>query len=114
LPVPVGPIGLILALTGFSLFRYFTQPLKDDWRSATQVLYAHRDEKEPVVFDTDYETTTLKYHTPRFGRTPEKMIELISGPSKEGNLSSTDAVFSGVKSQISREKRNVVLDFLEG
>jgi mannosyltransferase len=79
-------IGLVVALTGVSLFRYGTEPQKDDWRSATPIIMAQAKPDEPVVFDTDYEVTTFKYYAAGFDAPPAQMIGLMSGPSKDGAL----------------------------
>jgi uncharacterized membrane protein len=73
----------IILLTGISLYRYSTETLKDDWRSATPYVLSRVHDAEPILFDTDSEITSLKYYVPRFGAMPENMFGLMTPPRDE-------------------------------
>jgi 4-amino-4-deoxy-L-arabinose transferase-like glycosyltransferase len=78
LPWRVGFVGVIVTMTGISLFRYSTEPLKDDWRSATQVVLSQAKAGQPIVFDNDTEVISFDYYVPRFGRMPQEMLAILS------------------------------------
>jgi mannosyltransferase len=71
-------ICLILVLTGISLYRYSTEPLKDDWKSATPAILQTAGNGEPIIFDTSIEVTSFMYYVPRFGAVPEEMIGIVT------------------------------------
>ncbi len=84
LPLRIGMIGLIIVLTGISLFRYATQPLKDDWRSATPYILNTVGNGEPIIFDKDIEVVSFKYYVPSLRSLPEKMIAVVS--AEQGHI----------------------------
>lgn len=77
---------VIVVLSAVSLFRYSTQPLKDDWRSASPVILRGVREGEPVLFDPDHEVSSFSHHVPRSGSMPATMVGLMRGSGKEGDL----------------------------
>jgi hypothetical protein len=70
-------IGLLLALTAVSLFRYATRPVKDDWRPAAHVILTEARDGEPILFDTDFEVTSFRFYAVRSGRVPAAMFGLM-------------------------------------
>jgi hypothetical protein len=67
-----GPYRLIALLvigssTTYSMWNYYTKPLKEDWRSAAQAILAHRTADQIVLTDTDIEVVPLQYYTRRAG-----------------------------------------------
>jgi 4-amino-4-deoxy-L-arabinose transferase-like glycosyltransferase len=79
-------IAIILVFTTVSLARYASQPLKDDWRSASGAMLAAHQADEPILFDTDIEVISFRYYAERAGRVPPGMIGLMSPPTPEGQL----------------------------
>ena len=78
-------LALLLVLTSISLFRYATQPFKDDWRSAAPTILAGLDDSELLVFDRDIEVATFRYYASSYGRTPIEMFGLM--PDSDGSKS---------------------------
>jgi uncharacterized membrane protein len=69
-----------------STIRFFTFPLKDDWRSATPAILATRGSDEAVVFDTDIEVVSFAYYASRLGRLPDPMFTVTSGVTSDRSL----------------------------
>jgi hypothetical protein len=57
--------GLLIALTGVSLYRYAAEPQKDDWRSASAAILDNARDNEPVLFDSDHEIRPFRYYAIR-------------------------------------------------
>jgi mannosyltransferase len=53
---------LAVGLTAVSLYRYATEPLKDDWRSATPAILVRHQPGELLVFDTAIEVVTFQHY----------------------------------------------------
>jgi mannosyltransferase len=51
-----------VGLTAVSLYRYNTEPLKDDWRAATPVILAGLEPDHLVVFDCVIEVVTFQHY----------------------------------------------------
>src|SRR5262249_37649256 len=78
LPWRLGFAGVIVTMTGISLFRYSTQPVNDDWRSATQVVLSQAKDGQRILFDNDSEIISFDYYVPRYGRMPQEMLAILS------------------------------------
>ncbi len=76
-------LGLLAVLSSISLFRYATQPLKDDWRSAARIILSTLDDGELVLFDQPIEVVTFRYYASRYGRVPAEMVGLEPDPEGE-------------------------------
>ncbi|MGD1277665.1 MAG: glycosyltransferase family 39 protein [Tepidisphaeraceae bacterium] len=85
-PMRIGTIAILLGLTGVSLARYATIPLKDDWRDATPVVLSDLSSADAVVLDTFIEQTSLMYYAQRQGKIPPNMIGLIAAPDSDGKM----------------------------
>jgi hypothetical protein len=57
-------IGIIGALTLISTYRFFTEPLKDDWRAATPFLLARAQADEPLLFDPARQMIPFRLYAP--------------------------------------------------
>ena len=77
----------ILILTSMSLYRYATQPLKDDWRSETRFVLERMGPAELVAVEPEHEIATFLYYVRRYSDAPPKMVALVSGPRGGGRLS---------------------------
>lgn len=77
-PWRIGLLGLIIAFSGISLYRYSTEPLKDEWRSATKLVLSNAEPGQPILFDNDSEVISFEYYVPRFGRMPPEMLAILS------------------------------------
>jgi mannosyltransferase len=80
LPWKAALLGLLVVLTSISLFRYATNPLKDDWRSAARTILARLDLGDLVVIDQGTEAVTYHYYATRLGRNPIESIGLKPDP----------------------------------
>src|SRR5262249_2639601 len=78
-----GLLGFIVALTGVSLFRYSTEPQKDDWRSATKLLLSSKQNSQPLILDNDSEVISFKYYVPRFGQMPQDIFAVLSAEPEQ-------------------------------
>jgi mannosyltransferase len=56
----VGFVAIVMTAT--SLGRYYTEPLKDDWRSATPIITAKHPPSELLVFDTGIEVISFFHY----------------------------------------------------
>jgi mannosyltransferase len=57
------PLGVVaIALTAVSLVRYFTEPLKDDWRSATLDILKQARPGDLLVFDSAIEVSSFRHY----------------------------------------------------
>lgn len=70
-------------ITTVSIFQFFTEPLKDDWRSATPEILAHLQSDDVIIFDTEIEVLPFLYYVERSEQpTPGQMFGLV-GPSEQ-------------------------------
>jgi len=76
----------LLILTSMSLYRYATQPIKDDWRSETRFVLDRLKPGELVLFEPEHEIETFLYYIPRYGVAPPEMIGLTGVPAAEGRV----------------------------
>jgi len=53
---------LAVSLTIVSLYRYSTEPLKDDWRSATPAILSRLDSDRMLIFDTAIEVVSFQHY----------------------------------------------------
>ena len=72
-------LAVLLAMTGVSLFRYATLPLRDDWRSATPIILNGLKDGEALLFDKSHEVVSFGYYASRAGFMPVEMIGLQGG-----------------------------------
>ncbi len=72
-------LAVLLALTGVSLFRYATLPLKDDWRSASRIILNSLQDDEALLFDNSIEVASFGYYASRAGSMPVELIGLQGG-----------------------------------
>jgi 4-amino-4-deoxy-L-arabinose transferase-like glycosyltransferase len=72
----VGLLGILVVLTGVSLGRYASLPLKDDWRAASRFILQRGRPEEPVLFDKSYEIIPFTYYAARAQRMPAEMMGL--------------------------------------
>lgn len=66
----------IVVGTAVSLTNYFTQPLKDDWRSASEVILSNVSADDCVLTDQDSEVLPLLYYAKRHGTVPARLYGL--------------------------------------
>ncbi len=85
---------LIFGATAFSLFNYATQPLKDDWRSATPQILSGSNGQIPLLFDTSIEIVSFEHYISSPQQTPPLMYGLVDGPGPDGKIMA-DAYESG-------------------
>lgn len=79
-------LAVLLGFTAVSLVRYATVPLKEDWRSASQVILANARAGEPALFDTDIEVVTFLHYARKSGNIPDQLIGLVSAPDARGEF----------------------------
>jgi mannosyltransferase len=80
-------LAVVLAGSAFSLYRYATGPLKDDFRSAsTVVLRAGLTPESVLLFDRDHEVEAFRYYARRAGRVPWGMVAVKQPPAGDLGL----------------------------
>jgi hypothetical protein len=77
---------LIIGFTGVSLYRYETNPLKDDWRSVVPYVLHRHDSSEILLFDTDIETASFLYYARLNGQVPARMMGVMSLDRDRGRI----------------------------
>lgn len=77
-------ISVMLALSCVSLYRYYTEPLKDDWRAATPDMLA--DPSDLIVLDQDIEAVPFLYYAAKNGIVPETLVGLYDDIGPTGRM----------------------------
>ncbi|MBN9520336.1 hypothetical protein J0H58_17695, partial [bacterium] len=79
-PTPRVALGVLAAaLTAVSLYRYGTEPLKDDWRSAAPTILRGLDPGRLLVFDTAIEVVSFQHYAG--AGEPREAVGLDSAPA---------------------------------
>jgi mannosyltransferase len=79
-------LALVLVASAFSLYRYATVPLKDDFRSASQVALSGLPPEAVVLFDRDHQVEPFRYYAGRAGRVPWGMVAVKEPPRGDQGL----------------------------
>jgi len=82
---PIAVTAIVVG-TAFSLTNYYTQPLKDDWRSAAHVVLTGASENQCVLADQDSEVLPLLYYARRQGVVPRELYGLNTAEESQGRL----------------------------
>ena len=67
---------VVVLMTAISLGKYAVYPIKDDWRSATNVVMANADEDELFLFDKNH-SLAFRYYAERYGFSPKRVYEVL-------------------------------------
>jgi uncharacterized membrane protein len=70
-------LAIVVVMTAISLWKYAVYPIKDDWRSATNVVIANADEDELFLFDKELHELAFRYYAERYGFSPERVYEVL-------------------------------------
>ena len=68
---------IVVVITAISLGKYAVYPIKDDWRSATNVVIANADEDELFLFDKELHGLAFRYYAERYGFFPKRVYEVL-------------------------------------
>ncbi|MEE9491484.1 MAG: glycosyltransferase family 39 protein [Dehalococcoidia bacterium] len=68
---------VVVVMTAISLGKYTVYPIKDDWRSATNVVMANADEDELFLFDKANHSLAFRYYAERYGFSPKRVYEVL-------------------------------------
>lgn len=80
-------LAVVVAASAFSLYRYATGPLKDDFRSAsTVVLRAGLTPESILLFDRDHEVEAFRYYAGRAGPVPWGLVAVKRPPLGDRGL----------------------------
>lgn len=105
--LPVSLRSATLSVTGiataFSLTNYYTQPIKDDWRSAARSVLAGTSTEQIVLTDSDIEVLPLMYYAAQSGRLPRDIYGLMASPGFESR-------FTGVRYEKGRKMEDHPID----
>jgi len=78
--------GALTLLTAVSLFKFFNEPLRDAWRTATPAILAGLREDDLVLFDSDIEVLPFLFYSDLSAQPPPQLIGLVSGIREEGRM----------------------------
>jgi mannosyltransferase len=79
-------LSAILVFTGISLFRYNTEPLKDDWRSTVHSLQGRWQPGVPVFADPDWELISFWHYAEKGCLPANQTVTLQRLPPSPGRL----------------------------
>lgn len=77
---------VIVCATAYSLTNYFTQPMKDDWRSASRSVLANGPADQLVLTDSDIEVVPFLYYARQAGQVPAEIYGLTGSENVEERL----------------------------
>ena len=70
----------VVALCLVSLVRFALYPLKDDWRSASALVFSEAAAGDPLLFDRDHEVEAFRYYARERGELPRVMVAVKTPP----------------------------------
>jgi len=70
-------LAIVVVMTAISLGKYAVCPIKDDWRSLTNVVMANADEDEPFFFDEECHVLAFRYYAERYGFSPKRVYGVL-------------------------------------
>jgi uncharacterized membrane protein len=70
-------LAIVVVMTVISLGKYAVYPIKDDWRSATNVVMANADEDEQLLFDREHHVLAFRYYAERYGFSPKRVYGIL-------------------------------------
>ena len=94
---------IMVVMIAISLWKYAVYPIKDDWRSVTNVIAANADEDEPFVFDQECHILAFSYYAERYGFSPQKVYG-VRGVSLAEKLIKVRLAGQNVTSDFTAEK----------
>jgi len=68
---------IVVVMTAISLGKYAVYPIKDDWRSVTNVVMAHADEDEQFFFDKEHHVLAFRYYADRYSFSPKRVYGVL-------------------------------------
>ena len=68
---------IVVVMTAVSLVKYAVYPIKDDWRSLTNVVIANANEDELFLFDKANHSLVFGYYAERYGFSPKRIYGVL-------------------------------------